>query len=371
MFSVKGCVFMLCMGCAAVMLFTAQAAANCVEGNCTNGIGKYRWANGAEYSGAFKDGAYEGKGTYAFPNGATYSGEWAANKKSGFGVYAWPDGKSYEGQWANDVKAGYGIFKWPDGTVYKGDFTANRRAGYGTYSWPNGASYEGEWVAGKKNGAGIYTFPDGNQVAGTWEGGNQTVTRELNDVRAYLDTLRMEQEKAIAAATAMKAAPSAPSEATAGPVESTAAADDVDVMEAEAPSEASAMAAPATAFQLAVMDLPMGRGAKVTGLDKRTLVTRGDHQPAGLMSIDIRPGSGKDASYALELAIENQSKCHLNFDGFIRIEDTYFPLVKWRGQQAIAPGGTQQTSIELDVGSDLFGDDVIFKGQGFAERCGG
>jgi len=372
----KGNVWVLGFVCVAVAMIPAWAAANCVEGDCNSGIGKYRWANGAEYAGSFKGGAYEGTGTYTYPNGAKYVGNWVNNKKSGKGVYSWPDGKSYDGQWANDLKAGYGVFKWPDGTMYKGIFKANKRHGYGTYSWPNGASYEGEWVAGKKNGAGIYTFPDGNQVAGTWESGSQTVTREIMDVRAYLDTLRQEQDAAMKAAATVTAPP-APAAAAAGiatasaPTEASSAVDADETMEAEAPMESAATAAPATAFRLSILDAPIGSGSKVTGLNKRPLITQGDHRPAGLLSVNITPTGGKDKSYTLTLAVENQSPCHLSFDGFIRIDDTYFPLVSWRDGQAIAPGGTQQSSIDLDVGSDLFGDDVVFKGQGFADRCGG
>ncbi len=372
----KGNVRVLGFVCVAVALIPAWAAANCIEGDCNSGIGKYRWANGAEYAGSFENGAYEGIGTYTFPNGAKYVGVWANNKKSGKGVYSWPDGRSYDGQWANDLKEGYGVFKWPDGTMYKGDFKANQRHGYGTYSWPNGASYEGEWVAGKKNGAGIYTFPDGNQAASTWESGNQTATREMMDVRAYLDTLRQEQDAVITAAAAVNAPP-APAALPAGiaaaptPPGSQPTADTGETMEMEAPMEAAATAPPATAFRLSILDAPIGSGSKVTGLNKQPLITQGDHQSAGLLSVDITPTGGKDKSYTLKLAVENHSRCHLSFDGYIRIDNTYFPLVSWRDGQAIAPGGTQQSAIDIDVGSDLFGDDVVFKGQGFADRCGG
>ncbi|MFH1980452.1 MAG: hypothetical protein ABIL58_01280 [Pseudomonadota bacterium] len=364
-----------------VVLTAATAAANCVEGDCRNGKGRYEWANGAAYAGDFKGGAFDGSGTYTFPGGAQYTGQWVNDKKSGIGTYSWPDGKSYEGRWVDDQKEGYGVFKWPDGTMYKGNFKNNQRHGFGTYSWPNGASYEGEWATGKKHGAGIYSLPDGSQMGGTWEADQQTVKRDAADVRAYLDTLRAQQSGAAPAApavavpaAAMAAGPATP--ATAGePAESRQAADDKETMETSTPIEAAAagssQSTPATAFQMAVMDAPMGSGEKVAGLIKKPLVTFGDHRPAGEITVNITPSAGKEKGYTLSLAVENKSQCHLNFDSFIRVDDTYFPLASWRGDQAVAPGGTQQTSVDVTVGSDLFGEDVVFKGQGFAERCGG
>jgi hypothetical protein len=153
------------------------------------------------------------------------------------------------------------------------------------------------------------------------------------------------------------------------------AADDTETLETQAPVEAAAAESPpsalAASFQLAVMDLNLGSGEKVTGLKKTPLVTGGDHRPAGAIIVDIVPIAGKEKAYTLSVSVENQSQCQLNFDGFIRIDETYFPLVSWRGDHAVAPGGTQQTSADITVGSDLFGEDVFFKGQGFSGRCGG
>ena len=38
----------------------------------------------------------------------------------GYGVFKWPDGRQYEGEYKDDKKNGHGKFTWPDGRVYDG-----------------------------------------------------------------------------------------------------------------------------------------------------------------------------------------------------------------------------------------------------------
>jgi hypothetical protein len=40
--------------------------------------------------------------------------------KNGHGHYKWPDGSEYIGGWKNNLIDGEGTFKWGDGRRYKG-----------------------------------------------------------------------------------------------------------------------------------------------------------------------------------------------------------------------------------------------------------
>ena len=144
------------------------SANSCLQGNCYNGHGTYKWSSGNQYTGTFKNGSRDGEGVFIFTNGDKYIGEYKAGKRSGIGVYIFNDGFKYEGEYADDERNGFGIF-----------------------TMPNGARYEGEYKNGMKHGQGKFFFPDGKVVNGTWKFGafiepNKTSTGD-NDlmVAAY------------------------------------------------------------------------------------------------------------------------------------------------------------------------------------------
>jgi hypothetical protein len=41
----------------------------------------------------------EGEGRYTWADGSTYEGAWNAGLKHGWGKYRWPNGASYQGEW--------------------------------------------------------------------------------------------------------------------------------------------------------------------------------------------------------------------------------------------------------------------------------
>ena len=59
--------------------FTAPTNwAECVAGDCVNGIGSWFGAGGNKYVGEFKNGRKSGWGTYTFRNGKILRGIWKA-----------------------------------------------------------------------------------------------------------------------------------------------------------------------------------------------------------------------------------------------------------------------------------------------------
>ena len=46
----------------------------------------------------------EGKGTYKWADGKEYNGEWKNGNMHGIGIYKWADGRIYEGEFEDDIK---------------------------------------------------------------------------------------------------------------------------------------------------------------------------------------------------------------------------------------------------------------------------
>lgn len=134
--------------------FSICCFCQCVSGNCENGFGIYKWANGASYEGNWLNGQMSGKGKYFSSNGNTYEGNWLAHEKWGKGKMIWKDGSIYEGDWVAGYRSGFGKLILPNGDVYEGSFVDDSRNGFGKQTNINGEIYEGEWIYGIKNGYG-------------------------------------------------------------------------------------------------------------------------------------------------------------------------------------------------------------------------
>ena len=55
-----------------VQVFLQNAFAECLNGDCYNGVGVYQGTDGRVYEGAFSRGIISGKGTLKFPDGTLY-----------------------------------------------------------------------------------------------------------------------------------------------------------------------------------------------------------------------------------------------------------------------------------------------------------
>ncbi len=88
----------------------------CVSGNCEEGYGTFKYANGDTYVGNFRNGQFHGKGKYLWAN---------ENIKGYKGLHY----ERYEGGFANGKFEGQGTLTLDDKTGYKGGFVNGKMHG--------------------------------------------------------------------------------------------------------------------------------------------------------------------------------------------------------------------------------------------------
>lgn len=171
-----------------------MAQGRCVRGNCFNGEGTLRMADGAEYVGAFKKGKFEGLGRLVYPDGTQYLGNfhdnlqegkgrlievggnqyfgfWHRGLKHGEGEMTYADGTTIAGNWTNGKMDGQIEFKFGNGDTYIGDMVADQMHGQGTMEYVSGDVYTGAWSYNKPSGAGKIVFANGFTLSGNWKNG--------------------------------------------------------------------------------------------------------------------------------------------------------------------------------------------------------
>jgi len=94
--------------------FSTVSWAECVEGDCVNGLGTRINGSGDKYVGQFRNGKRNGQGTMTWPDGREYVGNFAGGVIKGFGTMTYADGKKYVGRWRNNLKSG-GTKTYPSG----------------------------------------------------------------------------------------------------------------------------------------------------------------------------------------------------------------------------------------------------------------
>ncbi|MCB1820616.1 MAG: PEGA domain-containing protein, partial [Candidatus Competibacteraceae bacterium] len=155
-----------------------RQAPNCLSGNCENGRGTYRYPDGSEYSGDFRNAKMHGRGTYVYAGrGEKYEGEWRNGVINGQGTYYYRSGNRYDGQWRNGRKNGQGVYLYAGrGDRYEGQFANDQPNGQGTYYYSNGDRYEGEWRNGRKHGQGVL-YEGGRKIVGEWRNDQKVQVR--------------------------------------------------------------------------------------------------------------------------------------------------------------------------------------------------
>ena len=112
-----------------------------------NCFGTFKYENGDEYYGEWKDGLHHGQGTYISKFKGDYVGEFKDGQYHGQGTFNYGDGSQFTGEWKNNSKQ-QGILTSPDGYKYVGEFEDGKRHGRGTYTFPSGKRNRGYFVAG-------------------------------------------------------------------------------------------------------------------------------------------------------------------------------------------------------------------------------
>ena len=104
-----------------------------------------------------------GRGTWKYKNGDEYDGEWRDRKRHGRGKYVGTNGESYEGEYSDDNQHGRGVFTYAvDGSTSLPGCD---------YSWAAGDRYDGGFKDGFRHGACTYTFFNGEMLTCMWEDG--------------------------------------------------------------------------------------------------------------------------------------------------------------------------------------------------------
>jgi hypothetical protein len=178
--------------------------AQCISGDCKNGIGTYKYPSGARYTGHFEHGEIQGVGVCYYTDGSKYQGEWVNRFPEGKGTKMYPDGTTRVGLWkkgkpvdaqgqilaeyvarekealaddgtniqcgclAGDCIQGPGTFAYPDGSKYDGNFVLGKFEGAGIFYFANGDIYDGNFKENYPDGQGRRTLKDGTTENGTW-----------------------------------------------------------------------------------------------------------------------------------------------------------------------------------------------------------
>lgn len=163
----------------------------CLAGNCTDGEGKWRYDNGRIYRGAFIAGRPGGYGVLTLPSGAEYSGRfkygqydgdgdvvfadstpaWCerGNCLNGRGIMRFEDDSLYSGEFKDGIRIGFSGMLYDDGTTYSGYFFNNLFHGKGTLTLPDNTEYTGLFLYGKMNGQMTITFPSKHLFIGRFK----------------------------------------------------------------------------------------------------------------------------------------------------------------------------------------------------------
>lgn len=170
-------------------------SAQCLSGNCQNGTGTFRYANGMKYSGRFLNGQRDGQGKLYFPDNRIYEGQFVRGRMQGQGSMTYANGDRYVGQWANDYPNGTGVYHFKSGERFDGNLVNGEFEGPGTMHYSDGARFAGTWRQSRRHGEGRLFTVDGQVTKGTWNMGKPIKTESDGLANAAAPTLTEQQPK--------------------------------------------------------------------------------------------------------------------------------------------------------------------------------
>ncbi|MDR3287196.1 MAG: hypothetical protein LBT27_07120 [Prevotellaceae bacterium] len=144
-----------------------------------NGLGHYKWNNGNQYTGEWRNGNMYGTGQLIFADGTEYNGIIIDNKKFGYGNLK-SSNFEYHGKFYNDRYEGDGeLIK--DNITTKGIFK-NGNIESGKEIYENGDVFEGHWNWEKQTRNGKMNYANGDIYTGNWILKNNNWIKEGNGV---------------------------------------------------------------------------------------------------------------------------------------------------------------------------------------------
>jgi hypothetical protein len=151
------------------LFFFSFSQAQCVEGNCYNGFGVYKFKDGSLFRGNFLKSKLQGYGKMKYSNGNIYEGEWRNDLKSGKGTMRFTNQDSYAGNFRDDKFWGKGIYRYNSGDIYDGSWVNGKAHGKGKYIFADKEKYEGDFFKGLFEGVGAFYYSDGSIFIGNWK----------------------------------------------------------------------------------------------------------------------------------------------------------------------------------------------------------
>lgn len=153
---------------ALIQIYTLQANAGCISGNCSKGKGTYLYKDGSTYQGTFLNARPHGTGVYYHKDGSIYSGDFYNGAKYGKAKITFQTGDIYTGNVVDGVITGKGLMRYRNGDTYDGSWENGKSSGKGTYTFSDGDTYTGDFLDGQFSGKGKLTRSDGSYYDGSW-----------------------------------------------------------------------------------------------------------------------------------------------------------------------------------------------------------
>jgi hypothetical protein len=156
-----------------LFIFYQSLAAQCINGNCENGVGTYLYPDKSRVEGTWRNGMPYGKCKVFYKSGSVYEGYMVDGQKSGFGKFISSNGNIYEGNYKADLQNGAGKFTTTSGYTEEGKYVNDTLTGYATIKYSKGDKYVGYTINGLAEGTGIYYFAGGDKFEGTYKNGKR------------------------------------------------------------------------------------------------------------------------------------------------------------------------------------------------------